>query len=96
MFKFKNIISICALSLISVSAVAQTVNEQYEGGFDLQTALVNVDAYRSEAESVKISATVSAYNKGKLKSEKQYDVFFLSINNHLLFLKRLQSKDKRS
>ena len=91
MFKFKNIISICALLLISVSAVAQTVNEQYEGGFDLQAALVNVDAYRSEAESVKISATVSAYNKEKLKSEKQYDVYS-SINKQSLVVFKTASE----
>jgi len=91
MFKFNNIIYVCALSLITASSIAQTVNEQHENGLDLRAALIKSDAYRSEAESVKISATVSAYDKDKLKSEKQYDVYS-SINNQSLVVFKTASE----
>ncbi|MBQ4849982.1 outer membrane lipoprotein-sorting protein [Pseudoalteromonas sp. MMG012] len=83
-----NMLSICLVSSCSWGAIAQAdVNP-------LQV-LKAVDAYRSESNTVKVSATVRAYKQDELRNSKQYDVYSTSAKRSLVVFKSDSEKGQK-
>ncbi|MBU77548.1 MAG: outer membrane lipoprotein-sorting protein [Pseudoalteromonadaceae bacterium] len=95
MFKFISKISFCVISMVSLSTMAQTVYQEDREAFDPQLSLISVDAFRSESDSVKISATVRAYDNDSLKNEKQFDVYSSSNKKSLVVFKSASEQGQK-
>lgn len=90
MFNFKYGLAASVLALLVPVALAKNL-----AGFDTQAALKTVDAYRSEASSVKISSTVRAYKDDELTHTKYYDVYSNSNKQSLVVFKSTSEKGQK-
>ncbi|ASD68787.1 outer membrane lipoprotein-sorting protein [Pseudoalteromonas piscicida] len=86
----KTLLSTAVFAVASFSVCASQLTEA-----EAQSALLQVDAFRSESASVKVSATVKAFDEDVLKHTKQYDVYSSSSKRSLVVFKSDSEKGQK-
>ncbi|PAX99804.1 outer membrane lipoprotein-sorting protein [Pseudoalteromonas sp. HM-SA03] len=86
----KTLLTLAMLAVASSSVYAAQLIK-----IDAQTVLSKVDAYRNEPASVKVSATVKAFDDDILKHTKQYDVYSSSSKRALVVFKSDSEKGQK-